>query len=211
MKPLLEMIGIDDYELSARYIPAFIIEILAILSFHKYFNVSPDKVKEINNIYPLSIYTPLLIVLFSFPVKAILRLIGEILELFLNSVLHPTVFYIKYFSKNKQLEISELNNRKLTEILEDKNSHYDLVIYLKFKTRKDKKLREKLKEYGFFRNMTAGLLLITSLDFFLSGEYYRIYLLLLLIFFAGMLANLYFSYPKQLWNSFLEISYEKKH
>jgi hypothetical protein len=209
MKMFLDKFEIDSYELGARYIPAFIFEILFLFSFYEYLNIDLNILKQLNEIFPLSVYFPALILIFSFPIKAILRLIGEILENIIWQLINPTIFYIKHRVKNLEkiiIFIKECGETKqsLKNIIEKDECHQALVEYLKTKTRDDKKLRTKLIEHGFFRNSFAGFLLLAILDGIFIKRYWFFYLIFTLIFFILMLMHSYWSYPKQLMNSFRE-------
>lgn len=103
MKNVFEIIGIDDYEFTARYIPAFILELLLVLTFSKKLIISLESFEKLNNIFPLWIYAPIAIIVVSFPIKALLRVVGETVESMLWWICHPTVFYLcKFRSRESQ-------------------------------------------------------------------------------------------------------------
>ncbi len=211
MRKFLEIFEIDSYELGARYIPALIFELLLVYSFkEKLIFLNLQTLKELNEIFPLSVYFPILILIFLFPVKAILRLIGEIVENIIWLLKHPTITYISYRVKNTKNIIIDLKNcpgeKNLKELIENKECHRFLIEFLKTKTRNDKKLKSKLIEHGFFRNMFAGFLLLFFIDILFIHKYWKFYLFSSFLFFIGMIIYSYYSYPKQLINSYLERS-----
>ena len=211
MRKFLEIFEIDSYELGARYIPALIFELLLVYSFkEKLTFLNLQTLKELNEIFPLSIYFPILILIFLFPAKAILRLIGEIIENLIWSLKHPTITYITCRVKNTESVFIHLKNcsreRNLKQLVENKKCHRFLIEFLKAKTRNDKKLKSKLIEHGFFRNMFAGFLLLSFIDVLFIHKYWKFYSFFSFLFFIGMIIYSYYSYPKQLINSYLERS-----
>ncbi len=208
MKNFLEDFGIDTYELGARYTPAFIFEILFLYSFSSHLKfLNLKTLEQVNKLIPLSIYAPIIILIFSFPIKAILRLLGEIIENIIWSLKQPTIVYI---SRGKNLENISINleecpkRSSLKQLIDDKDCHRFLIEFLKAKTRNNNKLKYKLIEYGFFKNMFAGFLLLSLLDIIFLKIYYLFYAFCSVLFFVATLIYSYYSYPKQLINSFLE-------
>ncbi len=209
MKSIFEIIGIDDYEFTARYIPAFIFETAFLLSFWDNLNLSLETLTELNKIFPLSIFLPAMLIVASFPVKTVLRLIGEFVENILWKIKNPTIFYLEHHKKEAcliKIDVDNCENKGiyLSELLEYKECYRFIIEKIKKETRSDKKLREKLKEYGFFKNTFTAFLIMFLIDCLLISKYATVYLIFSLIFFILMVISSYYTYPKQLLNSYIE-------
>jgi len=208
-KDLLELLGVDDYDLVARFTPAVIFELGFLLSFHDLLPLDYETLKKLAEIFPLGVYTPVVLVILALPLKAFLRTGGEILQRFMWLKGHPTTEHLK---KNKD-KLSLLPNnipgcegkgQNLADLLEKRECLKLLERKMIETTRGDNRLKTKQREYELFRNLAVAFIVLTLLAVFFNGKYPMLYLALAALSFAAAYYN------SQLLNSYLGLLQKKQ-